>query len=1085
MRKIASNSFGDGMVKDLEPLTTPNTVLTDLLNGTLITYNGNEYVLQNDMGNCKVERAKLNPGFIPLGVKEHGGIIYIASYNPDTKECEVGSFPSPERDIEGTNYIEGQTGLRDGVFNRSDYSIPTNRGFIGNPFVPIEKLSKIQKLNEEEVLQLNPGDMYITTYQITGDITQAAFPDYFSVDENDKKVFQINFYKVSDSNDLTRIPNNEVKTISHRPIIDEDEYAYYTQTSSGSVAVEVAMNTITYFDSSIRETSKRIDTNKSLRIEGLGLTDSSLSFKGMRIDMLKNDSETATYYVEKSTPNTDKISVSIDELEENDYVRCEVTPYTEYGYVPKFTQNFNLTLGQGSFGGDVNSIFKWRLNEQNKRIELDFDFRHDTDNRLGMYLEFYDTWSNISTIKTIPSPSIYGPMRLSIPLVDEPKTQVFSSNSHGGIPSTKVRESTDPVNIPHLVNAAKTDGKKLIRIDDSLRINHFYLVRICGYETVSGEVKHYDIYRGLYTNSAYNELYETQTSSSGIQNFNNIPYPLEKVAYEATLNNQGDNTNLIAEEVTYNTDKLTTKDGLKYPYSLSAKPTEGTVVASKNYEYTKNYSVSITAPSKYTYNEIANGLLSLNTNEGSVVNNERVIDISNQVVDPIKLTDNLEINSTGSIVIPKDLTVGTHTVKLKLNTQRGIESSINTNPINGTVITKSLRDFMYKPESAMGIYLCGGAINATIAYQRSRRGKSNSSPGSRTICNHFSNKSGVEVSMIDATVNNTDNGWTVLNSVSPGNNDSSELNMSLIHSILPSDYQFFTLARSHYTLEGGTNHTTLFNVLFTQRGNPRVLLFPLPETFRPGNLNPRLREYLNDFEVTYVEPTPTSTDTYWADNFTFYGTDARTEATDLNLSIKSEWDKSTKRYVFEAIINSLGNNIRQFSTANVNSLITDAINRSDHELVETAPLLEDNGFIPFMDSTVTVSESTFILNLGDLTLNLGTDETLVSTFRKAKEFYDKEYVSVNPSSGDLVPITLKGNASDSKDKRDFIRYFNYSVAAKELVLTNVPTLVSTKARSRASGDTWLRSFDVTKEVLTLDNSRPSPAGTPNRPDVRP
>jgi hypothetical protein len=27
----------------------------------------------------------LNDGFVPVGVKEHGGVLYIASYNPKTK----------------------------------------------------------------------------------------------------------------------------------------------------------------------------------------------------------------------------------------------------------------------------------------------------------------------------------------------------------------------------------------------------------------------------------------------------------------------------------------------------------------------------------------------------------------------------------------------------------------------------------------------------------------------------------------------------------------------------------------------------------------------------------------------------------------------------------------------------------------------------------------------------------------------------------------------------------------------------------------------------------------------------------------
>nr|DAK03580.1 MAG TPA: hypothetical protein [Bacteriophage sp.] len=48
MKKEAINTFGEGMIMDLHPLTTPNNVLVKCLNGTIITYNGNEFVLQND-----------------------------------------------------------------------------------------------------------------------------------------------------------------------------------------------------------------------------------------------------------------------------------------------------------------------------------------------------------------------------------------------------------------------------------------------------------------------------------------------------------------------------------------------------------------------------------------------------------------------------------------------------------------------------------------------------------------------------------------------------------------------------------------------------------------------------------------------------------------------------------------------------------------------------------------------------------------------------------------------------------------------------------------------------------------------------
>lgn len=51
------------------------------------------------MGNGRVETASLPPGYMPLGSTEFGGIIYIVSYNPETNKCQVGSFPSPERNI--------------------------------------------------------------------------------------------------------------------------------------------------------------------------------------------------------------------------------------------------------------------------------------------------------------------------------------------------------------------------------------------------------------------------------------------------------------------------------------------------------------------------------------------------------------------------------------------------------------------------------------------------------------------------------------------------------------------------------------------------------------------------------------------------------------------------------------------------------------------------------------------------------------------------------------------------------------------------------------------------------------------------
>lgn len=100
MKKETVNLFNKGLNYDLNPLTTPNDVLTDCVNGTFVTFNGDELILQNDAGNTKIlipntgEYVKLSEGFHPIGVKEYGGILYIVSSNGD--EIEFGSYPSPD-----------------------------------------------------------------------------------------------------------------------------------------------------------------------------------------------------------------------------------------------------------------------------------------------------------------------------------------------------------------------------------------------------------------------------------------------------------------------------------------------------------------------------------------------------------------------------------------------------------------------------------------------------------------------------------------------------------------------------------------------------------------------------------------------------------------------------------------------------------------------------------------------------------------------------------------------------------------------------------------------------------------------------
>lgn len=153
MQEQAINTFEEGLVMDLNPLTTPNNVLTNALNGTMITFNGNEFVLQNDMGNGRVETAYLPSGYVPVGIKEYGGIIYVASYNPITNKGQIGSFPSPERNISSDELSSKVVEL-----TKNDFGFDEVNGV--SKFVVTKELMKegLLRPGDKFSIQIKPND---------------------------------------------------------------------------------------------------------------------------------------------------------------------------------------------------------------------------------------------------------------------------------------------------------------------------------------------------------------------------------------------------------------------------------------------------------------------------------------------------------------------------------------------------------------------------------------------------------------------------------------------------------------------------------------------------------------------------------------------------------------------------------------------------------------------------------------------------------------------------------------------------------------------------------------------------------------
>ena len=150
------NQFNGGMIKYIEPLMVPNTVMTDFLYGTLITYNGNEFALQNDMGNYGFKNGALSNGFVPVGMKEHQGVLYIISYNPIDDKVEIGSFPSQQTIF--TPIVDNKDAtIEDIIIDKTSL------------YKDLEGETKIILLSKDPNFYLNPGDKYLLIYENSGE----------------------------------------------------------------------------------------------------------------------------------------------------------------------------------------------------------------------------------------------------------------------------------------------------------------------------------------------------------------------------------------------------------------------------------------------------------------------------------------------------------------------------------------------------------------------------------------------------------------------------------------------------------------------------------------------------------------------------------------------------------------------------------------------------------------------------------------------------------------------------------------------------------------------------------------------------
>lgn len=273
----AKNTFAEGLVMGFAPDNTQATTLTSALNATLLTFNGNEMSLQNDMGNGRVETAYLPEGYVPVGTCEFGDIIYIVSYNPIINKSQIGCFPSPERNISSDEVGGLGQSLKWTDFQGSDGSGP-------NGEMVASSVKKILYGTKD----MTSGDKYII---YSAELDSAGNHEYLSdygntshQHERFPKLVKIHVVSIEESGKITYLDSstkwykeNDFYVQNSKKIVDKPDldsyrtmvssaYSIFSSKVSGKLALLVELEKITGFSCTWSAYTKEMDDNSDYQL---------------------------------------------------------------------------------------------------------------------------------------------------------------------------------------------------------------------------------------------------------------------------------------------------------------------------------------------------------------------------------------------------------------------------------------------------------------------------------------------------------------------------------------------------------------------------------------------------------------------------------------------------------------------------------------------------------------------------------------------------------------------------------------------------------------------------------------------------
>ena len=226
------NTFSKGLQMDTHPMVQGNDTLSNALNATFVTMNGNEVILQNDMGNRRVDGAFLPAGYEPVGIKEHGGIIYIASYNPITNKCQIGSFPSPQMNYGKEDGISSDIDedLFNQSFTESDFGeVQFQRNF--SILSPFRKTEEGKKSTKDEIL--HGGDKFCVYFsEDTSFNEKISYFNNWIATEPEELITNYNNTNYNTDGDRDRLysPKNKKYTLSLGVMNSQNQFTDFTPT---------------------------------------------------------------------------------------------------------------------------------------------------------------------------------------------------------------------------------------------------------------------------------------------------------------------------------------------------------------------------------------------------------------------------------------------------------------------------------------------------------------------------------------------------------------------------------------------------------------------------------------------------------------------------------------------------------------------------------------------------------------------------------------------------------------------------------------------------------------------------------------